>query len=92
MNQRRSKLLLKQARKNSRTGKVIIGEEYNRLKKLHGKKIQTVKRKVSRHQRKKEADQTFMRQLDKQRTGKWPKTIEEQRKFAPKLKAINFKK
>ncbi len=50
MNSKRAKLIMKQARKNSRTGKAIISQEYDRLKKEHKEHSQDVKQKPSPRQ------------------------------------------
>lgn len=82
MNSKRAKRIMKQARKNSRTGKTIISVEYDRLKKEHMTHTQNPKPKTTRRQLRVEAG--ISSASVRGRAKAWA------RRFAPKQKAIKF--
>ena len=73
-----AKKILTQARKNARTGKVAVRQEYDRLKKEHKSSTQHPKQKLSRRQKKRKGLNSYAMYGDmspKPKAHKWRKLL-----------------
>jgi hypothetical protein len=84
-----AKKLLKQARKNARTGKVVIRREYDRLKKELKQHTNNPKIKLTKRQGRIKISREFTSDLRKSNPG-FRAIPGAKRKFAPKKKAHRF--